>query len=146
MLIKTQFQKILKRKWEYKNLEKPPNIKPGSLGFCQIIIKIHFREQSYPFGSLYIIKITNIKKGFIMNTKDLENPLSELISDEIYSILDSRGLINKKSVRDYLIRKRFDHLREKEVSAGDAIEKIQEDYPYLQFDSIRKIIYNKPQA
>lgn len=92
---KDSIPKILKRKWEYKNLEKPPNIKPGSLGFCQIIIKIHFREQSYPFGSLYIIKITNIKKGFIMNTKDLENPLSELISDEIYSILDSRGLINK---------------------------------------------------
>lgn len=81
-----------------------------------------------------------------MNSKDLENPLSELISDEVYSILDSRGLINKKSVRDYLIRKRFDHLRENEISAGDAIEKIQEDYPYLQFDSIRKIIYNKPQA
>jgi uncharacterized protein (DUF433 family) len=45
-----------------------------------------------------------------------------------------------------MIRKRFDNLREKEISAGDAIEKIQEDYPYLQFDSIRKIIYNKPQA
>ncbi|MBK7104893.1 MAG: hypothetical protein IPH62_06385 [Ignavibacteriae bacterium] len=81
-----------------------------------------------------------------MNTTNIENPLSELISDEVYSVLESRGLINQKSVRDYLIRKRFDNLREKEISAGDAIEKIQEDYPYLQFDSIRKIIYNKPQA
>lgn len=81
-----------------------------------------------------------------MNTKNIENPLAELISDEVYSVLESRGLINQKSVRDYLIRKRFDNLREKEISAGDAIEKIQEDYPYLQFDSIRKIIYNKPQA
>ena len=77
---------------------------------------------------------------------NINNPLAELISDEIYEILDSRGLINKKSVRDYMIRKRFDSLREKELSAGDAIEKIQEDYPYLQFDSIRKIIYNKPNA
>jgi len=75
---------------------------------------------------------------------NINNPLSELISDEIYEILDSRGLINKKSVRDYMIRKRFDILRENELSAGDAIEKIQEDYPYLQFDSIRKIIYNRP--
>ncbi|MBK8944573.1 MAG: hypothetical protein IPM32_04795 [Ignavibacteriae bacterium] len=81
-----------------------------------------------------------------MNTTNIENPLAELISDEVYSVLESRGLINQKSVRDYLIRKRFDNLREKEISAGDAIEKIQEDYPYLQFDSIRKIIYNKPQA
>ena len=81
-----------------------------------------------------------------MNATNIENPLSELISDEVYDILNSRGLINKKSVRDYMIRKRFDLLREKEISAGDAIEKIQEDYPYLQFDSIRKIIYNRPQS
>ena len=75
---------------------------------------------------------------------NIKNPLSELISDEIYELLDSRGLINQKSVRDYEIRKRFDNLRKKELSAGDAIEIIQEDYPYLQCDSIRKIIYNRP--
>jgi len=75
--------------------------------------------------------------------RNKNNPLSELISDEVYELLDSKGLINKKSVRDYMIRKRFDNLRKKEISAGDAIEKIQEDYPYLQFDSIRKIIYNR---
>lgn len=74
----------------------------------------------------------------------INNPLSELISDDIYELLDSRGLINKKSVRDYMIRKRFDSLRKSDISAGDAIEKIQQDYPYLQFDSIRKIIYNRP--
>jgi hypothetical protein len=74
---------------------------------------------------------------------NINNPLSDLISDEIYQLLDSQGLINKKSVRDYLIRKRFNTLREKEITAGKAIEVIQKDYPYLQFDSIRKIIYNK---
>jgi hypothetical protein len=74
------------------------------------------------------------------------NPLAELISDEIFELLDSRGLINKKSVRDYEIRKRFDNLRNNELSTGDAIEIIQEDYPYLQFDSIRKIIYNRPNS
>lgn len=79
-----------------------------------------------------------------MKEDKLNNPLSELISDEIYNILDSRGLINKKSVRDYMIRKRFESLRNQHISAGDAIENIQQEYPYLQFDSIRKIIYNKP--
>lgn len=76
--------------------------------------------------------------------KNINNPLAELISDDVYELLNSRGLINKKSVRDYMIRKRFDSLRKKELSAGDAIEIIQSDYPYLQFDSIRKIIYNRP--
>ena len=52
------------------------------------------------------------------------NPLSDLISDEIYELLDSRGLINEKSVR-----------------ASDAIDQLREDYPYLQFDTIRKIVY-----
>ena len=77
---------------------------------------------------------------------NINNPLAELISDEIFELLDSRGLINKKSVRDYEIRRRFDNLRNNELSTGDAIEIIQEDYPYLQFDSIRKIIYNRPNS
>lgn len=81
-----------------------------------------------------------------MNTNHINNPLAELISDDIFELLDSRGLINRKSVRDYEIRKRFDNLRNNELSTGDAIEKIQKDYPYLQFDSIRKIIYNRPTA
>lgn len=79
-----------------------------------------------------------------METNNINNPLKELISDEVYNLLDSRGLINQKSVRDYQIRKRFDTYRTKELTAGEAIEKIQKDYPYLQFDSIRKIIYNRP--
>jgi hypothetical protein len=81
-----------------------------------------------------------------MSFNKTKNPLAELISDDIYELLDSRGLINKKTVRDYMIRQRFDSLREKELSTGDAIEKIQQDYPYLQFDSIRKIIYNRPNS
>lgn len=69
------------------------------------------------------------------------NPLSDLISDEIYELLESRGLINEKSVRDYQIRKKFKSLREERVSASDAIDQLREDYPYLQFDTIRKIVY-----
>lgn len=71
----------------------------------------------------------------------IENPLSDLISDEIYDLLDSHGLIDEKAVRDYQIRKRFKTLRATKVSAGDAIDTIREDYPYLQFDTIRKIVY-----
>ncbi len=71
----------------------------------------------------------------------VENPLSELISDEIYELLNSHGLIDEKAVRDYQIRKKFKQLRSSKVSAGDAIDAIRAEYPYLQFDTIRKIVY-----
>ncbi|MBS3944834.1 MAG: hypothetical protein KGZ42_05005 [Melioribacter sp.] len=70
-----------------------------------------------------------------------QNPLSELIPDDVYSLLTSRGLIDEKSVRDYIIRKKFKTLRSSKVSASDAIERLREEYPYLQFDTIRKIVY-----
>jgi hypothetical protein len=69
------------------------------------------------------------------------NPLSELISDDIYSLLASRGLIDEKSVRDYIIRKKFKSLRLQKISASEAIENLRSEYPYLQFDTIRKIVY-----
>jgi len=78
-----------------------------------------------------------------MNNQNIkiENPLSDLISDEIYELLSSRGLINEKSVRDYIIRKKFKELRSTKVSASDAIDVLRDEYPYLQFDTIRKIVY-----
>lgn len=69
------------------------------------------------------------------------NPLSDLINDEIYELLYSRDLINEKSVRDYLIRKSFKELRARKLSASDAIDELRKEYPYLQFDTIRKIVY-----
>lgn len=71
----------------------------------------------------------------------INNPLSDLISDEIFDLLESQGLIDEKAVRDYQIRKKFKQLRAGKVSAGDAIDAIREEYPYLQFDTIRKIVY-----
>jgi hypothetical protein len=71
----------------------------------------------------------------------IENPLSDLISDDIYELLDSHGVIDEKAVRDYQIRKKFKQLRASKLSAGDAIDTIREDYQYLQFDTIRKIVY-----
>jgi len=76
-----------------------------------------------------------------MRESTFENPISELISDEIYSLLTKKNLINEKNLRDYRIKKRFKELRKNSFSSTEAIEAIREDYPYLQFDSIRKIIY-----
>lgn len=77
----------------------------------------------------------------MQNLNHSSNPLAELINDELYSLLISRGLIDEKSVRDYIIRKKFKDLRAKKVSTSNAIEALREDYPYLQFDTIRKIVY-----
>ncbi len=71
----------------------------------------------------------------------IDNPLSDLISDDIFDLLNAQGLIDEKSVRDYQIRKKFKQLRSNKTSAGDAIDAIREEYPYLQFDTIRKIVY-----
>lgn len=71
----------------------------------------------------------------------IENPLAELISDDIFDLLETHGLIDEKAVRDYQIRRKFKNLRSGKISAGDAIDAIREEYPYLQFDTIRKIVY-----
>lgn len=70
------------------------------------------------------------------------NPLSELISDETFNLLSSKGLINEKSLRDYQIRQKFKDLRDKNVNASDAIDTLRREYPYLQFDTVRKIVYH----
>jgi hypothetical protein len=65
----------------------------------------------------------------------------ELKSDDIYGLLSPNGLIDDKSVRDFQIRKKLKQSRASKVSAGDAIDAIRKHYPYLQFDTIRKIVY-----
>jgi hypothetical protein len=85
----------------------------------------------------------NMKRNAAMNEikAKMDNPLSDLISDEIYELLNSHELIDEKSVRDFQIRKKFKQLRASKLSAGEAIDSIKEHYPYLQFDTIRKIVY-----
>lgn len=70
-----------------------------------------------------------------------KNPIPELVPDEVYIRLKEQNIIDEKAVRDYLIRKKFRELRSQKISAGDAIDYIREEYPYLQFDTIRKIVY-----
>lgn len=69
------------------------------------------------------------------------NPLAGLIGDEVYELLEDHNLLNEKGVRDFQIRQRFRDMRNQNVPAYDAIESLREEYPYLQFDTIRKIVY-----
>lgn len=69
------------------------------------------------------------------------NPLSELISSDVYTLLAKHELLSQKGVRDFKIRAEYRTLREREVPAFEAIEELRVRYPYLQFDTIRKIVY-----
>lgn len=77
-----------------------------------------------------------------LKRNDEPNPLKDLISDEIYNLLENRGFLNQKSVRDHLIRKKFELLKNENRNVLEAINMIQKEYPYLQTDTIRKIVYN----
>ena len=69
------------------------------------------------------------------------NPLGGLVSPEVYEMLATHNLLNEKGVRDYQIRQQFQALRRVNVPAYEAIEELREQHPYLQFDTIRKIVY-----
>jgi hypothetical protein len=79
----------------------------------------------------------------MLNESNIQkNPLGDLISDEIFERLTNHGLINQKSLRDHLIRKKFVELKHNNHSVIEAIDTIRKEYPYLQHDTIRKIVYN----
>ena len=70
----------------------------------------------------------------------VENPLRGILDDDTYAFLERNKLFSEKALRDYRIRILFRDMRN-EMSAGDAIDRIREMYPYLQFDTVRKIVY-----
>lgn len=74
------------------------------------------------------------------NQNQLDNPLKDIIDDATFDELNKLKLFSEKAVRDYQIRRMFKDMR-MEMSAGDAIDRIREMYPYLQFDTVRKIVY-----
>jgi hypothetical protein len=70
------------------------------------------------------------------------NPVPDLIPDEFYEILRAHDLISEKGIRDHIIRKAFKTMRdEQELKSCEALARLQAVYPYLQIDTIRKIIY-----
>jgi hypothetical protein len=72
---------------------------------------------------------------------EMGNPLEGLVPDELYEVLEQHQLLSEKGVRDYQIRQKFRTFRSHNVPAYDAIENLRDEYPYLQFDTIRKIVY-----
>ena len=72
----------------------------------------------------------------------MSNPIYQIVSDELYSTLLKLNLLNKKVLRDFQIKRRYLELRKAGIRSADAIDQILEEYAYLQFDTVRKIIYS----
>lgn len=81
----------------------------------------------------------------IQRAHERHNPLDGLVSDDIYQALLENHVLSEKGVRDFRIRQQFRELRHHETPANEAIEMLREQYPYLQFDTLRKIVYGVQQ-
>ena len=57
----------------------------------------------------------------------IENPLSDLVSDDIKEMLDSHGVIDENAHRDQQSRKKFKQLRAPKTSASDASDTIRQN-------------------
>lgn len=72
----------------------------------------------------------------------MTNPIHQLVSDELYHKLSELNLLNKKVLRDFEIKRQYLSFRNDGLKASEAIDAILEAFPYLQFDTVRKIIYS----
>jgi len=78
-----------------------------------------------------------------MNKVKMNNPIPELISDEVFDLLSKEGLLNETGIRNYLIQTKFRELKELNIGSSEAIGIIKNEYPNLEQDTINKIVYKK---
>ncbi|MDX2284318.1 MAG: hypothetical protein NW241_09155 [Bacteroidia bacterium] len=72
----------------------------------------------------------------------MRNPIPQIVSDELYQTLVEFNLLNRKVLRDFDIKRRYKAHRDRGLRSAEAIEALLEEYPYLQFDTVRKIVYS----
>ncbi len=72
----------------------------------------------------------------------MNNPICQIISDDLYHTLERLNLLNQKVIRDFKIKRAYQAYRDTGLRSTEAIEQILEEFPYLQFDTVRKIIYS----
>jgi hypothetical protein len=72
----------------------------------------------------------------------MSNPIRQILPDDLFRTLLDLGLINRKVLRDFEIKRKYKALRRQGLKSTEAIDAILALYPYLQFDTVRKIIYS----
>lgn len=72
----------------------------------------------------------------------MSNPICQIVSDDLFHTLQKLNLLNHKVIRDFQIKRAYQDYRDQGHRSADAIDMILNEYPYLQFDTVRKIIYS----
>jgi len=72
----------------------------------------------------------------------MSNPIRQILPDELFSMLLELNLINRKVLRDFEIKRTYKRMRKDGLKSAEAIEEILNLYGYLQYDTVRKIIYS----
>jgi len=72
-----------------------------------------------------------------------ENPIAHLMDDQQFRLLEELNLLNKKLLRDLEIRRKYHALKQQGIQATEAIQLLLVEYPYLQYDTIRKLVYSR---
>lgn len=72
----------------------------------------------------------------------MSNPIRQILPDDLFRVLLELNLINRKVLRDFEIKRKYKLLRRDGMKSSDAIDTLLDHYPYLQFDTVRKIIYS----
>lgn len=71
------------------------------------------------------------------------NPVHFLLDDQQFQLLAELNLLNKKLLRDLEIRRQYHQMRARGLTFSEALESLLSDYPYLQPDTLRKLIYSR---
>ena len=71
-----------------------------------------------------------------------DNPLRDVLNDEQFHQLFHQGYLNERAVRDLYIRQCFDRLK-RNARPKAIIGQLQEEFPYLSAETIRKIVYTR---
>jgi hypothetical protein len=70
------------------------------------------------------------------------NPVHFLLDDQQFELLAQLNLLNKKLLRDLEIRRKYHNLKSQGISFQPALNRLLQEYPYLQPDTLRKLIYS----
>lgn len=72
----------------------------------------------------------------------MSNPIRQILPDDLFRMLLDLNLINRKVLRDFEIKREYKMMRRRGLKSQEAIDALLSTYPYLQFDTVRKIIYS----
>lgn len=72
----------------------------------------------------------------------MSNPIRQILPDDLFRVLLELNLINRKVLRDFEIKRQYKLLRRQGLKSAEAIDALLDQYSYLQFDTVRKIIYS----